>query len=118
MRDTDRELERVLFTHAAALARLAASYESRPAPQDLEAVAEIADTEPHPDELAARMQGAERLRRAVHALPLTLRPVLVLAFEDLDREDIARVLGISAGNVAVRLQRGKALLKAELGERA
>ena len=160
----DRELERVLATHATALARLAASYESRPAlreellqdiafavwralpsfrheasertfvlriatnralshlaarppPVDgLNASTEIADPMPRPDELTARMQGATRLQRAVLGLPLALRQVLVLALEGLDHADIARVLGLSTGNVAIRLHRGKALLKTALGE--
>ncbi|MBX3703078.1 MAG: sigma-70 family RNA polymerase sigma factor [Steroidobacteraceae bacterium] len=166
MREQNRELERVLTTHAAALSRLAASYESRPAlreelmqeiafavwralpsfrhessektfvlriatnralshlaargpaPQDLDAAAEIADPMPRPDELAARRQGAERIRHAVRGLPLTLRQVMVLALEGLDHGEIARALGISEGNVAVRLHRGKALLKSALGEHA
>ena len=160
----DRELERVLATHATALACLAASYESRPAlreellqdiafavwralpsfrheasertfvlriatnralshlaarpaPVDgLDAATAIADTMPRPDELAARVQRAACLQRAVFGLPLALRQVLVLAFEGLDHDDIARVLGLSTGNVAVRLHRAKALLKATLGE--
>jgi RNA polymerase sigma-70 factor (ECF subfamily) len=164
MRDRDRELGRVLTTHAAALSRLAASYESRPAlreelmqeiafalwralpsfrheasertfvlkiatnralshiaargpaPQDLDAAGEVADPQPRPDEQAARLQGAQRLQQAVRGLPLTFRQVLVLALEGLDHDDIARVLGISAGNVAVRLHRGKSLLRASLGE--
>ena len=159
-----RELERVLKTHAAALARLAASYESRPALREellqdvafaiwralpsfrhessektfvmriatnralshlaarppaadgLDAAQEIADTMPRPDELAARMQSASRLQGAVRTLPLPLRQVMVLAFEGLPNEDIASVLGLTAGNVGVRLHRGKALLKAALGE--
>lgn len=160
----DRALERVLVTHAAALARLAASYESRPALREellqdiafalwralpsfrheasektfvmriatnralshlavrtpaadaLDEASEITDAMPRPDELAARLQAAERLQRAVHGLPLPLRQVLVLAFEGLDHEDIGRVLGLTANNVAVRLHRGKALLKKALGE--
>ena len=158
------QLERVLAAHAAALARLAASYESRPAlreelmqdiafalwralpsfrheasektfvmriatnrclshiaarppaADDLDAAGEVADTMPRPDELAARMQAAGRLQAAVRNLPLPLRQVMVLAFEGLSNEDIATVLGLSAGNVGVRLHRGKALLKASLGE--
>jgi RNA polymerase sigma-70 factor (ECF subfamily) len=66
--------------------------------------------------MAARQQGAERLQRAVRALPLPLRQVLVLAFEGLSHEEIARVLGLTAGNVAVRLHRGKGLLRQALGE--
>lgn len=166
MRERERELERVLATHAAALARLAASYESRaalreelmqeiafalwralpafrheasektfvlriatnralshlaargPAPQDLDAAAGVADPLPRPDELAARLQGAERLQQAVRTLPLALRQVLVLALEGLDHDGIARVLGITPGNVAVRLHRGKTMLRSALGERA
>lgn len=166
MRRTDRELERVLATHAAALARLVASYESRPAlreellqeiafavwralptfrheasektfvlriannralshiaargpaPRDLDAAGEVADPQPRPDELAARLQGGERLRQAVRKLPLPLRQVMVLTLEGLDHEDVARVLGISPGNVAVRLHRGKAMLRSALGEAA
>lgn len=168
---SDRELERVLATHAAALSRIAASYESRPALREelLQDIAfaiwralpsfrqdssertfvlriatnralshlaarqpdrkaeKVADTfemvsdtfcvdpAPRPDELAARHQGAERLQRAVRALPLPLRQVVVLAFEGLDHEEAARALGITAGNVAVRLHRGKQLLKQTLG---
>ena len=51
-------------------------------------------------------------------LPLPLRQVMVLAFEGLSNEDIGSVLGLTAGNVGVRLHRAKALLKAELGEKA
>ena len=170
--DRDREFERVLKTHAAALSRLAASYESRPAVREelLQDIAfalwrampsfrgeasektfvlriatnralshiatrqtekgthtfsaaekvcvpsEIPDPAPRPDELAARMQGALRLQHAVHELPLALRQVLVLAFEGLSHDEIAQVLGLSAGNVAVRLHRGKGLLRQALGE--
>jgi len=180
MRDKDRELERVLATHAAALSRLAASYESRPAlreellqdisfalwralpsfrhqssektfvmriatnralshiaarkgsdlkgtrpvnfelmgrvPFMTDPILEVVDPGPMPEEEAANMQGAARLQTAVRGLPLAQRQVVVLALEGMDRDEIARVLGISEGNVAVRLHRGKALLKAALGE--
>ena len=96
-----------------ALSHLAAR---RPAADGLDAAGEVADTMPRPDELAARMQTAARLQVAVRSLPLPLRQVLVLAFEGLANEDIAAVLGLTAGNVGVRLHRGKALLKAALGE--
>jgi len=87
-----------------------------PAADGLEAAGDIADTLPRPDELAARIQTAGRLHKAVRALPLALRQVMVLAFEGLANDDIAAVLGLTAGNVGVRLHRGKALLKATLGE--
>jgi RNA polymerase sigma-70 factor (ECF subfamily) len=180
MRDAnrDRDFERVLKVHAAALSRVAASYESRPALREelLQDIAfalwralpsfrqessertfvlriatnralshlaarnkgthpfldelnldtrkgcvpimalDVPDPKPRPDEMAARQQGAERLQHAVHALPLPFRQVMVLAFEGLSHEEIARVLGLSAGNVAVRLHRGKGLLRQALGE--
>ncbi len=89
-----------------------------PAADGLDEACEVADTLPRPDELAARMQTAARLQRAVRELPLALRQVMVLAFEGLSNEDIASVLGLTAGNVGVRLHRGKALLKAALGDTA
>lgn len=76
----------------------------------------VPDPAPRPDEMAARVQMAARLQQAVGELPLPLRQVLVLAFEGLSHEEIARVLGLTAGNVAVRLHRGKGLLRQVLGE--
>ena len=73
-----------------------------PAADGLDAAGEVADTLPRPDELAARMQTAGRLQRAVRELPLALRQVMVLAFEGFSNEDIAAVLGLTAGNVGVR----------------
>ena len=87
-----------------------------PAADGLDAAGEIADMLPRPDELAARIQAAGRLQQAVRELPLALRQVMVLAFEGLSNEDIAAVLGLTAGNVGVRLHRGKSMLKATLGE--
>ncbi len=87
-----------------------------PAADGLDAADGIADTMPRPDELAARAQTAGRLQGAVRGLPLALRQAMVLAFEGLSNEEIAGVLGLTTGNVGVRLHRGKAMLKASLGE--
>jgi RNA polymerase sigma-70 factor (ECF subfamily) len=87
-----------------------------PAADGLDAADGIADAMPRPDELAARLQTAARLQSAVRGLPLALRQVMVLAFEGLSNEEIAAVLGLTAGNVGVRLHRGKSMLKAALGE--
>lgn len=87
-----------------------------PAADGIDAAGEIPDTLPRPDELAARLQTAGRLQAAVRELPIALRQVMVLAFEGLSNEDIAAVLGLTAGNVGVRLHRGKVLLRASLGE--
>lgn len=104
-----------------ALSHLAARQPEKGTQPLIEAEAEkgfasfFTDPSPRPDELTARHQTAARLQGAVRELPLLPRQVMVLAFEGLDHEEIARVLGISAGNVAVRLHRGKALLKHMLG---
>jgi RNA polymerase sigma-70 factor (ECF subfamily) len=66
--------------------------------------------------MAARLETAGRLQAAVRGLPLPFRQAMVLAFEGLSNEEIAAVLGLTAGNVGVRLHRGKAMLKAALGE--
>ncbi len=87
-----------------------------PAADGLDAADEIEDSMPRPDEFAARLQTAGRLQAAVRGLPLPLRQVMVLAFEGLSNDEIAGVLGLTAGNVGVRLHRGKAMLKASLGE--
>ena len=54
--------------------------------------------------------------RAIHALPVGRRQVLVLALEGLSHEQIGEVLGISAGNVAVRVSRARADLALALGD--
>jgi RNA polymerase sigma factor (sigma-70 family) len=54
-------------------------------------------------------QGGQRneMLRRVAELPLNLRQVVVLALEGVENHEIAQVLGISVGNVAVRLHRAK-----------
>jgi RNA polymerase sigma factor (sigma-70 family) len=46
----------------------------------------------------------------VRQLPLGLRQVVVLTLEGLSQREIADVVGITEGNVAVRLTRARALL--------
>lgn len=59
---------------------------------------------------------AERLRLAIVALPLPMRQVLTLALEGLPHREIGEVLGLSEGNVAVRLSRARRALRRLLGE--
>jgi RNA polymerase sigma factor (sigma-70 family) len=75
-----------------------------------------ADAGPGPEQSLAQAQDNGRLVEAVHRLPLIHRQVVVLALEDLDYEEIAAVLGISANNVGVRLNRARAELKRLMGE--
>lgn len=80
---------------------------------DLSTVAEIADplTE---DNSPRRDIGRDELVAAVQRLPDLHRDVIVLSLEGLTNGEIADVVGISEGNVAVRLSRGRAALRAIL----
>lgn len=62
----------------------------------------------------------ERTRRllgAVRRLPLTYRQVVTLVLEDLSYAEIAEALGISQGNVGVRVTRAKAMLREMLDDK-
>jgi len=75
---------------------------------------------PHPSgatprEQLARSELAAATRRAVAALPQSLRAPLVLStFEELPQEAIGQILGLSTKAVEHRLARARALLKSRL----
>jgi len=79
---------------------------------------EFVDPQPRPDQQIATTDQRDRLRSAIQALPLTYRQVVMLMLEDLTQADIAAVLGITEGNVAVRLTRARSALRQMLEERA
>jgi len=79
---------------------------------------EARDPRPGPESSLAREQSAERLRRAIHRLPLVYRQTIMLALEDLGYAEIAEVLGISESNVGARLTRARQLLRESLGSAA
>jgi RNA polymerase sigma-70 factor (ECF subfamily) len=56
----------------------------------------------------------DELLAAVQQLPGLQRDVLVLSLEGLTNGEIAEILGINAGNVAVRLSRARAALRRTL----
>jgi RNA polymerase sigma-70 factor (ECF subfamily) len=57
----------------------------------------------------------ERLRRALAALPASLRMILVLReIEGLSTRDVATVAGISEGNVKTRLHRARMMMRRKL----
>lgn len=79
---------------------------------------ETADPGPGPEAEAGASERRERLLRALRALPLAHRQVLSLSLEELDHREIAGILGIGVGNVAVRLSRARAALRRAMeGER-
>ncbi len=75
------------------------------------------DPAPDPEAGLAREQAVERLRRAVHRLPLLYRQVITLALEGMGYGEIAEVLGISESNVGARLSRARQLLRESLEPR-
>jgi len=71
--------------------------------------------EPDPEHSLSQQQRHERLRRAVQALPISMRQVVVLTLEGLSNSEVADILGITGNNVAVRLTRARSELARALG---
>ncbi|MFT3764052.1 MAG: sigma-70 family RNA polymerase sigma factor [Minicystis sp.] len=94
--------------------RVARAADGAPGGADDDAPPEIADRAPGPEAQAADREDVQRLFAAIRALPVTLRQVLTLALEDMPHAEIAACLGISVENVAVRLSRARAALRAEM----
>lgn len=77
---------------------------------------ELVDPAPSPDTQTQRREDVDRLFAAIRSLAPPLRQVLTLALEELPHAEIAAALGISEGNVAVRLTRARAALRSLLKE--
>lgn len=86
------------------------------APQ-LDEEMEVHDPAPDPESGLAQQQRADRLRRAVHQLPVGYRQVVTLTLEGLAYGEIAEVLGISESNVGARLSRARQILRESLEKR-
>ena len=68
---------------------------------------------------AESLQTARRrawLRDSIRRLPMPLRQAVMLRVDGLSNQEIAQVVGISEGNVAVRLSRAKKALESLLNE--
>ena len=76
------------------------------APFEPEQMAEPPSAEPDPSEILRRRQDVGLLRRALAALPVEKREVLVLSrFQNLKYEQIADILACDVGSVKVRVYR-------------
>jgi RNA polymerase sigma-70 factor (ECF subfamily) len=96
------------IAHNRALTHIAKRH---PEQLDMSIALELRDVSPDPEQIVVlRWQRAE-LQTRIALLPLTLRQVVTLALEGLSNTDISQVLGITEGNVAVRLTRAKKQLK-------
>ena len=72
---------------------------------------------PSADGMATKRETFEQVRRAVKALPAKYRePVVLKYLQQLASDEIARILGISAGTLQVRLSRARKRLKVTLAE--
>jgi RNA polymerase sigma factor (sigma-70 family) len=91
-------------------------YRRRRQMQKSEGSGEIIDPKANPEASAIRNAMHDRLAHAVQSLPVAYRQVITMALEELPNVEIALVLGISESNVAVRLNRARALLREKLGE--
>jgi RNA polymerase sigma-70 factor (ECF subfamily) len=76
---------------------------------------QLADSAPGPADKLVSRRDSERLLTAVQQLPLGLRQTLTLRLEGLSYAEISEVLGIGESNVAVRLNRARERLRAQLG---
>jgi RNA polymerase sigma factor (sigma-70 family) len=74
---------------------------------DLDPAMSMPDPSPGPEQTAANAAQRRELQNRIATLPIGLRQVVVLALEGLENQEIAGVLGLSVGNVGVRLHRAK-----------
>jgi RNA polymerase sigma-70 factor (ECF subfamily) len=74
---------------------------------DLALARDHADPGPAPDEACAKDDMRVRLLSAVQSLSPAIRQATVLSLEGLSNIEIAEVLGVSAGSIAVRLSRAR-----------
>jgi RNA polymerase sigma-70 factor, ECF subfamily len=77
----------------------------------LEPLPELVDSRRQPARLVERHDERQHLLAAVRRLPLSYRQVVVLLLEGMEQDDIATTLNLSPGNVRVRINRAKTLLK-------
>jgi RNA polymerase sigma-70 factor (ECF subfamily) len=80
---------------------------------DEDAALELECPQPRPDEVAEQRERLARTLQRMRALPENLRRAVQLRLiDDEESEDVCRELGISAGNLFVRLHRARAVLAA------
>jgi RNA polymerase sigma-70 factor (ECF subfamily) len=76
------------------------------------------DPQASSEAIIAEEQQRRRFVQAIRGLPVIHREVLVLFLEGMDYGEIAAVVGVSASNVGVRLNRARQKLKTLLGDRS
>lgn len=92
------------IAHNRALTQMA---KRQPVQLELDAALQVPDVSPSPEQTVASQLQELELRNRVASLPLILRQVVTLVLEGMSNREISEVLGITEGNVAVRLTRAK-----------
>jgi RNA polymerase sigma-70 factor (ECF subfamily) len=88
-------------------------------PDEVELSRMLQDGAASPEQEALSGEQAQLLQRAVLQLPQNYRIVLVLHdMEDLDTEDVAKVLGLTSGTVRVRLHRARLAVRKAMAQSA
>lgn len=77
---------------------------------DLERAADAPDPGAHDAETHVETDLVARLMALIHTLKPPDRQVMLLYLDDLDAKEIGEITGLSAGAVATRIHRAKALL--------
>ena len=72
------------------------------------------DPRPQPEEHVAQEHRRAALMSAIQSLSVAHQQMILLMLEDLTHAEIAEILGITEGNVAVRLTRARKALKEAL----
>jgi RNA polymerase sigma-70 factor (ECF subfamily) len=71
----------------------------------------LSTEDPNSVEQAQQRETVEQLYNAIHQLPKTDAALVLLYLDELSYRDMADVLGISEGNVGVKLNRAKKALR-------
>jgi RNA polymerase sigma-70 factor (ECF subfamily) len=88
-------------------------------PDEVELSRLLENGAPSPEQEALGGEQAQLLHKAVLELPAKYRIVLVLHdMEDMDTDDVAKVLGLNPGTVRVRLHRARLTLRKAMAEKA
>ena len=87
------------------------SMEAAVTPSDESLKPQWASPEAGPEANLAQQRNLERLHKELLKLPDKLRlPLVLRTFDDMNDQEISRILGLSLSNVRVRIHRAKALL--------
>lgn len=108
--------ERTLVFRIAQNRALTHVWRRKQSPGELEEADEVPDSRATPESQASAGQLRDRLLAAIRSLPVGHRQVMVLLLEGMSHAEIAEVLGITEGNVAVRANRARKELRNQLGE--